>query len=168
MLNLTHRVWHLYRVTLSWERWNVLGDIVCKNSDVVITVSLVLNFKPFTVFVLDKKFNWKIDETCIHPRTTWTSVISPNDENLIDENPNAENPIRLAIASVISFSCHWSHLLNVFLLVHCKFTPFGWGWGLGLIGVQVQQSNHKRGRNHRVINEGICSFSSKTLPSLSA
>ena len=40
-LNLTHGVWHFYRVTLSRERWNVLGDVVCR------TATLSLRFPLF-------------------------------------------------------------------------------------------------------------------------
>ena len=49
--------------TSSCELWYALGDVVCRTSDVVVAVFLVLKFKPFTFFVSDKKFNSKIEET---------------------------------------------------------------------------------------------------------
>ena len=42
--------------TSSCERWNVLGDVV-------VAVCLVLNIKPLVIFVSDKTFEWKIEES---------------------------------------------------------------------------------------------------------
>ena len=56
------RVCHIYRVTSPQERWNGLGDVVCRTATLLSRFSLILNFKQFVIFVSDKKFNKKIEE----------------------------------------------------------------------------------------------------------